>query len=208
MSCFTLSQMGKLSYTVIRRNITDIPNTRKLTKLFMDIIAAIRNMKSGVVVATIKQKVMEVSASDEDFEDCLYGPLYDENYDACRFVLCALEEKHQTKENISDLWERDNFSKYIWTIEHVFPEGEKIPKEWITMIADGDKNLAEKYQDEYVHTLGNLTITGYNPSLSNFSFEKKKNRKSRDGSRYIGYRNGLYLNEDIVNKLHNKFTFT
>ena len=182
----------------IRRNITDIPNTRKLTKLFMDIINAIKNMRSGVVVATIKQKLMEVSASDEDFEDCLYGPLYDENYDACRFVLCALEEKHQTRENISDLWERDNYGKYIWTIEHIFPEGEKIPKDWINMIADGSKELAEEYQEEYVHTLGNLTITGYNPSLSNFSFEKKKNRKSRDGSRYIGYRNGLYLNDDVV----------
>ena len=184
----------------VRRNITDIPNTRKLTKLFMDIITAIKNMKSGVVVATIKQWLMEVSASDEDFREVLYGPLYDENYDACRFVLCALEEKNRTRENFTDLWARDNSGKYIWTIEHIFPEGENIPKDWVNMIADGDKDLAKEYQEDYVHTLGNLTITGYNQYLSNFSFEKKRDRKSRDGSKYIGYRNGLYLNNDVVNQ--------
>ena len=32
------------------------------------------------------------------------------------------------------------------------------------------------------------------------SFDKKKNRKSRDGSKDIGYRNGLYLNNDVVNQ--------
>ena len=58
----------------------------------------------------------------------------------------------------------------------------------------------KEYQEDYVHTLGNLTITGYNQYLSNFSFEKKRDRKSRDGSKYIGYRNGLYLNNDVVNQ--------
>ena len=48
-------------------------------------------------------------------------------------------------------------------------------------------------------TKGNLTITGYNQNLSNLSFEKKKNRVNKDGN-YIGYKNGLKLNEDIVNK--------
>lgn len=33
------------------------------------------------------------------------------------------------------------------------------------MIADGDEELAYEYLNKYVHTLGNLTITGYN---SNF----------------------------------------
>ena len=45
--------------------------------------------------------------------------------------------------------------------------------------------------------MGNLTITGYNQTLSNLSFEKKKNRINKDGN-YVGYKNGLKLNDDIV----------
>lgn len=67
------------------------------------------------------------------------------------------------------------------------------------MIANGDKNLAIEYLNNYVHTLGNLTITGYNQNLSNLSFEKKKNRVNKDGN-YIGYKNGLKLNDDVVSK--------
>ena len=67
------------------------------------------------------------------------------------------------------------------------------------MIANGDKSLAQDYLTKYTHTLGNLTITGYNSNLSNLSFQKKKDRKNNSGLN-IGYRNGLRLNEDVVNK--------
>ncbi len=184
----------------VRRNITDVPNTRKLTKLFMDIIDAIKSMNGSSIVSAVKDNLMAVSAPDELFVAKLNGPLYDENYDACRFVLCSLEEQFQSKEIHTDLWSRDKSAKYVWTVEHIFPEGDNIPQDWIDMIADGDKALAKSLQEDYVHTLGNLTITGYNSNLSNMSFEKKKNRKSRDGSKDIGYRNGLYLNSDVVNQ--------
>lgn len=48
-----------------------------------------------------------------------------------------------------------------------------------------------------MHTLGNLTITGYNQNLSNFDFNKKKHRTNSEGKE-AGYTNGLYLNKDIV----------
>ena len=65
------------------------------------------------------------------------------------------------------------------------------------MIANGNEELAYEYLNKYVHTLENLTITGYNSNLSNFDFEKKKYRKNQDG-KDIGYTNGLYLNNDVV----------
>ena len=64
------------------------------------------------------------------------------------------------------------------------------------MIADGDHDKAKEYQSLYVHTFGNLTITGYNSTLSNKSFAEKKERKDNNGH-YIGYRNGLNLNDDV-----------
>ena len=95
---------------------------------------------------------------------------------------------------------RDNSNKYVWTIEHIFPEGDNIPQAWVDMIADGDKELAKQYLLDYVHTLGNLTITGYNQNLSNMPFEQKRDRKSKDKTKYIGYRNGLFLNQSVVNE--------
>ena len=71
------------------------------------------------------------------------------------------------KEKYTNLWSRDKSNKYIWTIEHIFPEGDNIPQDWINMIANGDKALAYDYLDRFVHTFGNLTITGYNQNLSN-----------------------------------------
>ena len=182
----------------VRRNLTDIPNTRKLTQLFIDIISKIKTEKSSNIISIFKDMLKTVSATDEVFEEKLRGPVYDENPEATRFVLCNIEAQHQTKEIYSDLWSRDSSNKYIWTIEHIFPEGENIPSVWVDMIADGDKAKAKQYRTDYVHTLGNLTITGYNQNLSNMSFEHKKERKSKDKTKDIGYKNGLFLNQDVV----------
>ena len=89
---------------------------------------------------------------------------------------------------------------FVWTIEHIFPEGENIPQCWVDMIANGDRELANKYREEYTHKIGNLTITGYNSSLGNKSFEEKRDRKSKDGKRFIGYNNGLDINKEIAQK--------
>lgn len=179
-----------------RRNLTDTPNTRDLTKIFMDIISDIKSNRE-YIYEIIKNKLISVSASDELFATKLKGPIYDDNDMATRFILCYMESKHQTKEIYTDLWSRDKSNKYIWTIEHIFPEGQNIPQGWIDMIANGNKELAYEYLNNYVHTIGNLTITGYNSTLSNLDFDKKKNRKNSEG-KDVGYKNGLYLNEDVV----------
>lgn len=184
----------------VRRNVTDVPNTRKLTQLFIDVIAEAKLLKGDDIVNMIHDRLQAVAASDELFEEKLRGSIYDENPEATRFILCSIEARHQTKEIYSDLWARDNSKKYIWTIEHIFPEGENIPDSWVDMIAGGDKMLAKQYRSDYVHTLGNLTITGYNQNLSNMAFEQKRDRKSKDKTKDVGYRNGLYLNRDVVNE--------
>lgn len=184
----------------VRRNVTDVPSTRKLTQLFIDIITEAKLLQGDDVVNVIHDRLQAVAASDELFEEKLRGSIYDENPEATRFILCSIEAQHQTKEIYSDLWARDNSKKYIWTIEHIFPEGENIPDAWVDMIAGGDKALAKQYRSDYVHTLGNLTITGYNQNLSNMAFEQKRDRKSKDKTKDVGYRNGLYLNQAVVNE--------
>ena len=195
-----------LTVFFVRRNVTDFPGTRDLNKIFMDIIAEIESgsVKGDDLYEVTRTILAKWVASDEMFVNRLNGDIYKENTGAARFILCALAQKNMTKETWTDLWEYKEYEKtgksvYIWTIEHIFPEGENIPQVWIDMIADGDKELAKQYLENYVHKLGNLTITGYNSSLGNYSFEQKRDRKN-SYNKDIGYKNGLEINKELASK--------
>ena len=185
----------------VRRNLTDIPPTRDLARLFIDVIAALNKTPADNVEALVRQELLKSDcfASDEVLKAKLSGNVYDENVDATRFVLCRLEEENQTREKLTDLWERDEKGDFIWTVEHIFPQGPNIPDAWVKMIAAGDEVKANQYREEYVHKLGNLTITGYNSKLGNKSFIEKRDRKDTK-SRHVGYKNGLFLNQTLKDK--------
>ncbi|GAA9771696.1 DUF262 and DUF1524 domain-containing protein [Helicobacter pylori] len=54
------------------------------------------------------------------------------------------------------------------TIEHIMPQ--ELTEEW-------ERDLGENFQaihDKYLHTIGNLTLTGYNLEYSNKSFQEKR----------------------------------
>ncbi len=55
-----------------------------------------------------------------------------------------------------------------YTIEHIMPQ--KLTEEW-------EKDLGENFQeihDKYLHTIGNLTLTGYNSEYGDKSFQEKR----------------------------------
>ncbi|GAA6969379.1 DUF262 and DUF1524 domain-containing protein [Helicobacter pylori] len=65
-----------------------------------------------------------------------------------------------------DRKERVYASEY--TIEHIMPQ--KLTEEW-------ERDLGENFKeihDKYLHTIGNLTLTGYNSEYSNKSFQEKR----------------------------------
>lgn len=182
----------------VRRNTTDLPPTRDLTRIFMDVAETALTLRGQAVVSHVEQRLTTESATDEQFESSLKGSIYEDNNAVCRFVLCALEEAHMTRETQVDLWALKG-KQYLWTIEHIFPQGENIPDSWVKMIADGDAAMAEQYRQTYAHCLGNLTISGYNSALGNKSFAEKQNRLDSQG-RKVGYNNGLFLNETLVSE--------
>lgn len=182
----------------VRRNTTDLPPTRDLTRIFMDVAETVLALKGQAVVSHIQQRLTGESASDEQFEKSLKGPIYEDNKAVCRFVLCALEESRMTVETRVDLWSLKG-KQYVWTIEHIFPQGENIPDTWVQMIANGDAALAEQHRQTYAHCLGNLTISGYNSALGNKSFAEKQSRLDSQG-RKVGYNNGLHLNQALANE--------
>ena len=171
-----------LSKYFVRRNLTDYPATRNLDNIFVGLIEDCEKNKKNLNYEIIKTFLTnpERYANDDIFRQKLESNIYEINSEVTRYILCKIEEESFTKESDIDLWKREK-DKYIFTIEHILPEGERLPKEWINMIAKGDKDEAKKLQEQFVHKLGNLTLTAYNSNLSNLSFEKKRDRKDKKG---------------------------
>jgi hypothetical protein len=186
----------RLTSFFVRRNLTGHPQTYGLPKLFMTIIEKVSGHVSGKIVDVVAHELRDASSSDEEFRSRLEGPIYEENSDVARFVLTALSEDAMTKETRTDLWAQEN-RHYVWTIEHILPQGPNLPDAWKQMLGGADS--AAHAQEIDVHRLGNLTITAYNSTLGNKSFADKRDRTDGKG-RFIGYRNGLALNATLAVK--------
>jgi len=79
-----------------------------------------------------------------------------------------------------------------FTIEHIMPQNENLSDEWKAELG----HEWERIQNTYLHTLGNLTLTGYNSEYSDRPFMEKRNMKG-------GFAESpLRLNKEIANKKH------
>jgi len=117
--------------------------------------------------------------TDDDFaEELKTRDLYN-RFSKSRYYLERLENWSCPKEPIPS-------GKY--QIEHVMPQSIDDSPEWQAMIGDAWAEVHEKL----CHTLGNLTLTGYNQEYSNKPFEVKLNLKP-GGLR----KSHLHLNEAI-----------
>ena len=75
-----------------------------------------------------------------------------------------------------------------YTIEHILPQNKNLSVEWQTEVGPAWQRI----QETWVHTLGNLTLTGYNAEYSDHAFAKKRDM-------YGGFRESpLRLNEGLA----------
>jgi DNA-binding Lrp family transcriptional regulator len=186
----------QLTSFFVRRNLTGSPQTYALPRLFMTIIEKISGHTGAEILHIVAQELRDASSGDDDFQKRLEGPIYQENADVARFILTTLSEDAMTKETLKDLWAQEK-GHFVWTIEHILPQGVNLPDAWKQML--GGAEAAVVAQEKDVHRLGNLTITAYNSTLGNKSFADKRDRTDAK-DRFIGYRNGLVLNESLATK--------
>ena len=74
-----------------------------------------------------------------------------------------------------------------YTIEHILPQNEHLSKEWRDSLGEEWRGV----QERWLHTLGNLTLTGYNAEYSDRPFSVKRDMKG-------GFRESpLRLNEGL-----------
>ena len=106
----------------VRRNVTDVPNTRKLTQLFMDIIAEVKLLQGNSIVQVVRDRLQAVSASDDSFEEKLRGPVYDENPEAARFVLCSIEAQKKSMQ----IFGQETITKNMFGLLNISSRKEKM----------------------------------------------------------------------------------
>lgn len=197
-----------------RRNITDYPNTRDLDAINIELIESCQRELSNdrpLTYSFLSQKIVSgrgTPSTLEALEKNLADNIFYNNEGMARYALAKLDETSHSREYSPNLWARNEKGLFVWTIEHVFPQGKNIPKSWIEMIGGGSKEEAQKVHDEMVHSFGNLTLSGYNSKLSNQSFDKKQGKYEANifGNKiHIGYKNGLALN-NIKFRVNGKVT--
>jgi hypothetical protein len=151
-------------------------NLAKLMKSMYDrvIDGSYDNYYERFVVFLNDLKANNRMPSDKEFEDALiYKPLYKKPI--CKFVLSVIENSTKEHIDVSNL-----------TIEHILPQKQNAAV-WKKEVGDNYGSVYELY----LHTLGNLTITGHNSELGTRSFQDKK-QIIRDNSK------ANILNKDVL----------
>jgi uncharacterized protein with ParB-like and HNH nuclease domain len=146
----------------IRRFVCNVP-TYGLNKIFAALYSQIDRLKPASLAQGLKAVLQTKNyPKNYDFSQKLKdAKLYGagDRIVKTKLILEALESSFAHKEQVSfeDL-----------TIEHVMPQ--TLTKEWHTELGSD----AEMTHELYLHTIGNLTLTGYNPELSNEPFRVKR----------------------------------
>jgi len=153
-----------LVYTV-RRTVCEV-GSNSLRGLYKTLYTRVfnkpenkNNYYDSIISFFMQLTSRDVLIGDADFSAGLkYNNLYKKNA-VCKYILTELEN------NGKELLITDNL-----TIEHIMPQNKNMSDEWKTMLGDNWEEVKEKY----LHTLGNLTLTGYNSELGDKPFVEKK----------------------------------
>ena len=164
---------------VFRRAVCGIP-TNSLNKTFASFGKSIIKEKylESVKAHFNKMTSYRRFPNDEEFvTELTCRDLY--NFRSRSYWLRRLEN-HDRKERV-------NVSEY--TIEHILPQNNDLNLDWRRALGPD----WEKIQQKYVHTIGNLTLTGYNTEYSDKFFTDKRDMKG-------GFRESpLKLNRGLAN---------
>jgi len=173
---------------VFRRMICEVP-TNALNKIFMVLGKEIKkydNYKDNYLeifkYIIIKKRLSQRFPDDEEFASKLIlKDIYNLKSKNRLFLLEQLENfNNKERVDIENL-----LSLNTLNIEHIMPQ--KLTKEWRRILGENYEVIHEKY----LHTIGNITLTGYNSKMSNKSFLEKRDMEN-------GFKDSrLYLNQDL-----------
>jgi hypothetical protein len=93
-------------------------------------------------------------------------PLYGGSLrDAAKYILSRIEQSYAHKES-------PDTDAVTVQVEHILPQ--TLTDAWRAELSPDDPDAAVELQSHWLHTLGNLTLTGYNAEMSNAPFAQKR----------------------------------
>jgi len=145
---------------ILRRAVCRIP-TNSLNTTFATFAKALRKDRyvDSVKAHLLSMKSYRAFPTDHEFAEALKTTdLY--HFKRRTYFLRRLEN-HNRKEHVT-------IEDY--TIEHILPQNENLSQEWRDALGEHWEDI----QARYLHTLGNLTLTGYNSEYSDHAFPVKR----------------------------------
>ena len=169
---------------VFRRAICAIP-TNSLNKTFPGLS---RTLKKDRYLESVRAAFLLLPSyrrfpGDEEFQrELKQRDLY--NFRSRSYWLRRLEN-HGRKERIV---------VEDYTIEHILPQNEVLSSAWQAELGPD----WQQTQQKYLHTLGNLTLTGYNSEYSDYPFAYKRDQVINADGKKIGFKySALNINEGL-----------
>ena len=194
----------------VRRNITLVPKASNIRARMIRLAHLLRHHKwtGDEILPIIKNGTDEaeglstIAASDQQLHDALCTDgIYDKNAKTTRFVLIDLERKLPGKsyfgKGTPDSLDKYNGKRPIWSIEHILPEG-PLPDVWREDISPDDPTHADELQQQYVHLIGNLTLTPYNSEWSQRPFTDKVSYVDKGTQQIAGLSMPLKINAALA----------
>jgi hypothetical protein len=177
---------------LFRRNICEVP-TNALNKIFLNLNKEIIRYDNTVdayvpkfIYALLSKKESGRFPDDDEFTSALAEKQVYQMRGKYKAYLFERFENYGTIETKDVYTHLDN---NVYTIEHIMPQ--HLTPAWTESLG---ANAAEIHAT-WLHRLANLTLTGYNPNLSNNTFPEK--RDAKEG----GYKaSGLKMNQKIATK--------
>ena len=177
---------------LFRRNICEVP-TNALNKIFVNLNREILHYDNTaehyvdkLIYALRSKRDSARFPDDEEFAQALSNKQVYRMKGTYKTYLFERFENYGTIET-KDIYRHLENNDY--TIEHIMPQN--LTPAWREVLGPD----AEEIHETWLHRLANLTLTGYNPNLSNKTFQEK--RDAEEG----GYRHsGLRMNQKISEK--------
>ncbi|MGM9764003.1 MAG: DUF262 domain-containing protein [Candidatus Cryptobacteroides sp.] len=156
---------------VFRRLICGYP-TNALNKIFATLHQQVlKNKKEDtsyydvmVYLLENRKKTVVFPKDDEFMQSFVEKPIYLMRSKSRTYIFDRLENS-DSKEKINII---DNVQKGELSVEHIMPQ--TLTDHWKSELGSD----YSKIQEEWLHTIANLTLTGYNIQYSNRSFKEKK----------------------------------
>jgi hypothetical protein len=155
-----IASLRILDSYIVRRMVVGVPSN-SLSGIFISLckIKPVTDSPSAWLSAALarESKNRRWPTDTEFFERWLRAPLYGSR--VCQVILECIESQFGHHESV------------VFTdasVEHVLPQ--TLSPKWEQALGENAGNI----QAEWLHTIGNLTLTGYNPELGNKEYWEKR----------------------------------